>query len=241
MEVIPAIDLKDGQVVRLVRGDPRLSKSYSSLGDPFGVAKIWIENGAKMIHIVDLDAALGSSDNMSIVEEMVKSLNVNFQVGGGIRSLDIAQKLFSIGVKRIIVGTMAFENRKALTKLLEEYGNERIVVSLDHYGREVMLRGWKVSSNFDIRDAIMNFLDLGVRIFLITSIKRDGTLTSPDFKILREMCKIKEAKIMAAGGISKLEHLSMLKNIGVYSVVIGKALYENKFTLKDAIRIEKER
>ncbi len=241
MEVIPAIDLKDGQVVRLVRGDPRLSKSYSSLGDPLGVAKIWIENGAKMIHIVDLDAALGSSDNMSIVEEMVKSLNVNFQVGGGIRSLDIAQKLFSIGVKRIIVGTMAFENRKALTKLLEEYGNERIVVSLDHYGREVMLRGWKVSSNFDIRDAIMNFLDLGVRIFLITSIKRDGTLTSPDFKILREMCKIKEAKIMAAGGISKLEHLSMLKNIGVYSVVIGKALYENKFTLKDAIRIEKER
>ncbi len=241
MEVIPAIDLKDGQVVRLVRGDPRLSKSYSYLGDPLGVAKIWIENGAKMIHIVDLDAALGSSDNMSIMEEMVKSLNVNFQVGGGIRSLDIARKLFSIGVKRIIVGTMAFENRKALTKLLEEYGNGRIVVSLDHYGREVMLRGWKVSSNFDIRDAIMNFLDLGVRIFLITSIKRDGTLTSPDFKILREMCKIKEAKIMAAGGISKLEHLSMLKDMGVYGVVIGKALYENKFTLKDAINIDKER
>ncbi|MCP8317109.1 MAG: 1-(5-phosphoribosyl)-5-[(5-phosphoribosylamino)methylideneamino]imidazole-4-carboxamide isomerase [archaeon] len=241
MEVIPAIDLKDGQVVRLIRGDPRLSKSYSFLGSPLSVAKIWINDGAKMIHIVDLDAAIGSGNNLSIIEEMIKSLDVNFQVGGGIRSFDNAQNLFSIGVKRIMFGTMAFENREAFTKLLEEYGEKRIIVSLDHYGREVMLKGWKVSSKFDIHDAIMDFLNLGVRVFLITSIKRDGTLTSPDFKILAEMCKIKEAKIMAAGGVSKLKHLSMLKGIGAYGVVIGKALYENRFTLKDAINIAKER
>ena len=241
MEVIPAVDLKDGQVVRLIRGDPRLSKSYSFLGSPLSVAKIWINYGAKMIHIVDLDAALGSGNNLPIIEEMIKSLDVSFQVGGGIRSLDIAKNLFSIGVKRIIVGTMAFENREGLSKLLEEYGEERIIVSLDHYGREVMLKGWKVSSKFDIHDAIANFLNLGVRVFLITSIKRDGTLTSPDFKILTEMCKIKEAKIMAAGGVSKLKHLSMLKDIGAYGVVIGKALYENRFALKDAISIAKER
>ncbi|MGQ9468547.1 MAG: 1-(5-phosphoribosyl)-5-[(5-phosphoribosylamino)methylideneamino]imidazole-4-carboxamide isomerase [Nitrososphaerales archaeon] len=236
MEVIPAIDLKDGQVVRLIRGDPRLSKSYSFLGSPLSVAKIWINDGAKMIHIVDLDAALGSGNNLPIIEEMIKSLYVNFQVGGGIRSLDIAKNLFNIGVKRIIVGTMAFEDKEVLTKLLEEYGEERIVVSLDHYGREVMLKGWRVSSKFDIRDAIMSFLDLGVRFFLITSIKRDGTLTSPDFKILSEMCKIKEAKIMAAGGVSNLKHLPMLRDIGAYGVVIGKALYENKLKLKDAIK-----
>ncbi|MCP8317579.1 MAG: 1-(5-phosphoribosyl)-5-[(5-phosphoribosylamino)methylideneamino]imidazole-4-carboxamide isomerase [archaeon] len=241
MEVIPAVDLKDGQVVRLIRGDPKLSKSYSFLGSPLSVAKIWINDGAKIIHIVDLDAALGSGNNLPIIEEMIKSLDVSFQVGGGIRSLDTAKNLFSIGVKRIIVGTMAFENREAFTKLLERYGEERIVVSLDHYGREVMLKGWKVSSKFDIHDAITSFLNLGVRVFLITSIKRDGTLTSPDFKILTEMCKIKEAKIMAAGGVSKLKHLSMLKDIGAYGVVIGKALYENRLTLKDAISIAKER
>jgi len=241
LEVIPAVDLKDGQVVRLIRGDPKLSKSYSFLGSPLSVAKIWINDGAKIIHIVDLDAALGSGNNLPIIEEMIKSLDVSFQVGGGIRSLDTAKNLFSIGVKRIIVGTMAFENREAFTKLLERYGEERIVVSLDHYGREVMLKGWKVSSKFDIHDAITSFLNLGVRVFLITSIKRDGTLTSPDFKILTEMCKIKEAKIMAAGGVSKLKHLSMLKDIGAYGVVIGKALYENRLTLKDAISIAKER
>ena len=236
MEVIPAIDLKDGQIVRLVRGDPRLSKSYSSLGSPSSIAKMWINHGAKMIHMVDLDAALGSGNNLPIIEEMVKTLDVDFQVGGGIRSLDIAKKLFSIGVKRIIVGTMAFENREALIKLLEEYGEERIVVSLDHYGREVMLKGWRLSSKFVIHDAIKNFLNLGVRIFLITSIKRDGTLTSPDFKILAEVCGIKEAKIIAAGGVSKLKHLSILKDIGAYGVVIGKALYEDRFTLKDALQ-----
>ncbi|MEM3382856.1 MAG: 1-(5-phosphoribosyl)-5-[(5-phosphoribosylamino)methylideneamino]imidazole-4-carboxamide isomerase [Nitrososphaerales archaeon] len=236
MEIIPAIDLKDGQVVRLVRGNPKLSKSYSYLGNPLNVAKIWMNSGAKIIHVVDLDAALGFGSNLSIIEEMIKNLNVNFQVGGGIRSLDIARKLFSIGVKRIIVGTMAFENKEALTKLLEEYSNERIIVSLDHYGREVMLKGWKVPSNFDIFDAIVNFLDLGVKIFLITSIKRDGTLTSPDFKILSKICEIKDARTIAAGGISKLEHLSMLKSLGVHGVIIGKALYENRFTLKDALQ-----
>lgn len=236
MEVIPAIDLKDGQVVRLVRGDPRLLKSYSYLGDPLSVAKVWINSGAKMIHIVDLDAALGYGSNLQIIEKMIKSFNVNFQVGGGIRSLDIAKNLFRMGAKRIIVGTMAFENKEALAKLLEEYSDERIIVSLDHYGREVMLKGWKVYSKFDIFDAISNFLDSGVKVFLITSIKRDGTLTSPDFNILSKICKIKNARIIAAGGVSKLEHLSILKRIGAYGVVIGKALYENRFTLKDALQ-----
>ena len=134
---------------------------------------------------------------------------------------------------------MAFEDREALTKLLDDYSEERIVVSLDHYGREVMLKGWRISSKFDIRDAIMNFLNLGARIFLVTSIKRDGTLTSPDFKVLAEVCGIKEAKIIAAGGISKLKHLSMLKDIGAYGVVIGKALYEGRFSLKEAINTAK--
>ncbi|MCP8304449.1 MAG: 1-(5-phosphoribosyl)-5-[(5-phosphoribosylamino)methylideneamino]imidazole-4-carboxamide isomerase [archaeon] len=240
MEVIPAVDLKDGQVVRLTRGDPTLSKSYSSLGGPLSVAKMWVDEGAKTIHIVDLDAALGLGSNLTIIKRMVKTLDVDFQVGGGIRSFHTAQSLIDIGVKRIILGTMAFRDEETLIKLLENCGEEKIVVSLDHYGREVMVKGWRVSSRIDIHDAITNFIDLGVRIFLVTSIKRDGTLTRPDFKILAEMLEIKEAKVIAAGGISKLEHLSKLRDMGVYGVVVGKALYEDRFTLKDAIDIAKE-
>ncbi len=236
MELIPAVDIKDGQVVRLTRGDPSQLKSYSLLGSPLSVARIWINEGAKTIHIVDLDAALGLGTNITIVEEIVKTLDADFQVGGGIRSLDIAQSILNLGVKRIILGTMAFRDEKALIKLLEDY-KEKIVVSLDHYGREVMLKGWKVSSKIDISDAVTNFINLGVRIFLVTSIKRDGMLTSPDFKILAEMLEMKEAKVIAAGGVSKLQHLSRLKNMGVHGVVLGKALYENRFTLKDAINV----
>ncbi|MCP8323848.1 MAG: 1-(5-phosphoribosyl)-5-[(5-phosphoribosylamino)methylideneamino]imidazole-4-carboxamide isomerase [Candidatus Methylarchaceae archaeon HK02M2] len=236
MELIPAVDIKDGQVVRLTRGDPSQLKSYSLLGSPLSVVRIWINEGAKTIHIVDLDAALGLGTNITIVEEIVKTLDADFQVGGGIRSLDIAQSILNLGVKRIILGTMAFRDEKALIKLLEDY-KEKIVVSLDHYGREVMLKGWKVSSKIDISDAVTNFINLGVRIFLVTSIKRDGMLTSPDFKILAEMLEMKEAKVIAAGGVSKLQHLSKLKNMGVHGVVLGKALYENRFTLKDAINV----
>ena len=236
MELIPAVDIKDGQVVRLTRGDPSQSKSYSLLGSPLSVARIWINEGAKTIHIVDLDAALGLGTNITIVEDIVKTLDADFQVGGGIRSLDKAQSILNLGVKRIILGTMAFRDEKALIKLLENY-KEKIVVSLDHYGREVMLKGWKVSSKIDISDAVTNFINLGVRIFLVTSIKRDGMLTSPDFKILAEMLEMKEVKVIAAGGVSKLQHLSRLKNMGVHGVVLGKALYENRFTLKDAINV----
>ncbi|NWG09853.1 MAG: 1-(5-phosphoribosyl)-5-[(5-phosphoribosylamino)methylideneamino] imidazole-4-carboxamide isomerase [Nitrososphaerales archaeon] len=234
------MDLKDGQVVRLTRGDPRLSKSYSSLGSPLNVAKIWIGEGAKTIHIIDLDAALGSGNNLATIEDMAKTLDVNLQVGGGIRSPDLARRLFDLGVMRVIVGTMAFKDRGALIELLREYGEDRIVLSLDYYGREIMVKGWRVSSKIDIQDGIKDFLNLGVRAFLVTSIKRDGTLTSPDFKILEEICKIKDTKIIAAGGVSRLEHLSMLRDIGANKVVIGKALYENKFTLRDAINIAKE-
>jgi phosphoribosylformimino-5-aminoimidazole carboxamide ribotide isomerase len=234
------VDLRDGQVVRLIRGDPRLSKSYSSLGSPIDVAKIWIGEGAKTIHIIDLDAALGSGNNLVTIEEMAKALDVNLQVGGGVRRLDLATRLFDLGVERVIVGTMAFKDRGALIELLKRYGEDKIVVSLDHYGREIMVKGWRVSSKIDIRDGIEDFLNLGARAFLVTSIKRDGTLTSPDFKILREICKIKDAKIIAAGGVSRLEHLSMLRDIGANKVVIGRALYENKFTLRDAINKVKE-
>jgi len=236
MELIPAVDIKDGQVVRLTRGDPSQLKSYSLLGSPLSVARIWINEGAKTIHIVDLDAALGLGTNITIVEDIVKTLDADFQVGGGIRSLDKAQSILNLGVKRIILGTMAFRDEKALIKLLENY-KEKIVVSLDHYGREVMLKGWKVSSKIDISDAVTNFINLGVRIFLVTSIKRDGMLTSPDFKILAEMLEMRDVKVIAAGGVSKLQHLSRLKNMGVHGVVLGKALYENRFTLKDAINV----
>lgn len=240
MEVIPAVDIKGGVVVRLLRGDPEFSTSYSTLGDPLSISRKWINEGAKTLHVIDLDAALGTGSNLPLVEEMVKSLEVDFQVGGGIRSFDLAQKLLKIGAKRIIVGTLAFANGKDFMRLLDTFGKDRVIVSLDHHGKEVMLEGWKVASHIDIHRAMKEFLGRGVDLFLVTSVDRDGTLTSPDFEVLSEICKKKEAKIIAAGGVSNLEQLVIAKSLGAHAVVIGKALYEEKIDLREAINVMKE-
>lgn len=236
MEVIPAIDIKNGQVVRLNQGDPDFTKSYAYLGSPAKVAEMWKNEGAGIIHIVDLDSAMGLNSNLSIIKEIIQNLEIAIQVGGGIRNYNVAKDLFDIGVMRVIIGTLAFSDEDILLKLLKDYGKERIIISLDHYGRDVKIKGWKESSNMDIKDALIHFCNLGVNIFLITSIKRDGMLTSPDYHILKELLEFK-VNIIAAGGISKLDHVVKLKEMGMKGVIIGKALYENKFTLKNALKI----
>jgi phosphoribosylformimino-5-aminoimidazole carboxamide ribotide isomerase len=239
LEIIPAVDMKQGGVVRLIRGDPKLSKSYSFLGSPLNIAKEWVSQGAKTLHIVDLDAALGTGSNFPIIKELISTLNkfVDFEVGGGIRDLKTAIKFFELNVKRIMLGTLAFSDRKTLQKLIDNYGNNRIMVSLDHYNGQVKTHGWKTSSNVNVLEAMSQFVDIGIRFFLITSIEKDGTLTNPDIQVLSEACKMNKVNIIAAGGISNIEHVIGIKKMGVYGVVIGKAIYENKISLKAAINI----
>jgi len=235
MEVIPAVDIMKGKVVRLVRGDPRHASSYEHLGDPISLARRWESEGARLIHVVDLDAALSLGGNLNVIEMLVKSVDVPVQVGGGIRSLELARKLLSIGVERVIIGSLAFSNPSVVKALLEEAGAERVVIALDNREGVVMVRGWKTSAGVTVDEAAENFRRLGVKLFLVTSVARDGTLSGPDFETLSRLCRC-GLEVMAAGGVRSIDDLLALKRLGVYGVVVGKALYEGRFSLSEALR-----
>jgi len=233
MIVIPAIDLMDGRVVRLRRGNPETRIEYNAFGDPASVARLWEEQGAEYVQIIDLDAALGRGDNRRPVKEIVRELSIPCQVGGGIRDLEAAKGMLEAGVGRVIVGSMAFEQPGTICTLLEEYGRERMVVSLDHFEGEVLIHGWEAGTGLDIESALLHFSGLGVRRFLVTSVERDGTLEGPDLVTLRRITG--NARILAAGGIGSLDDLVDLMGTGVEAAIVGKALYEGCFTLPEAL------
>ena len=235
MEIIPAVDIMKGRVVRLVRGDPKQLRSYSKLGDPVSVAKRWEAEGAKFIHVVDLDAALGTGRNFEVIESIVRSVEASVQVGGGIRSLEIARKLLLMGVKRVILGSLAFSDPHLVESLLREFGEKKVIVALDHKDDVVMVKGWKASTKISVDVAAEKFRELGVKIFLVTSIARDGALLGPDIEILSRLCR-RGLKVIAAGGVSSIRDILDLKHVGVHGVVIGRALYEGRLSLREALR-----
>ncbi|MEM1655651.1 MAG: 1-(5-phosphoribosyl)-5-[(5-phosphoribosylamino)methylideneamino]imidazole-4-carboxamide isomerase [Nitrososphaerota archaeon] len=236
MLVIPSIDLMDGKVVRLLRGDPRQARFYDNIGDPVTIAKTWESMGAQLIHVVDLDAALGRGDNVRIMREIISAVKIPIQVGGGIRSIERARQLISLGAGRIVIGSLAFKDVNALEALLDEVGPERIVVALDHSMGIVVIDGWRENTGMRLREAAKMFIDMGVSFLLITSIQRDGSLTGPDIENLRKVLDL-NARVMASGGIRCLEDIMALKELGVYGVIVGRALYEGRLDLREALRI----
>lgn len=239
MDIIPAVDLMGGKVVRLVRGDPKLATSYERLGDPVSVAKKWEAEGAHFVHVVDLDAALELGSNLNIVESIAKVVRVRLQVGGGIRSVEAARRLLSTGVKRVILGSVAFSLPFVVEVLLGEFGEEHVVVALDNLEGLVMVRGWKASAKVSVSEAVARFSKMGVKLFLVTSVARDGTLSGPDLDVFSQLC-LKGVNVIAAGGIGSLDDLVALKTLGVGAVVVGKALYEGRFSLNEALRTVKD-
>jgi phosphoribosylformimino-5-aminoimidazole carboxamide ribotide isomerase len=237
MQVIPAIDLMKGKVVRLSQGDPKTAKIYEHLGDPITIAKRWEKEGANALHIIDLDAAFNMGSNFTVISKIADTVNLPIQVGGGIRRLETAKNLFEIGISRIALGALAFNEPHILAKLLEEFGDERVIVALDHQDGRIMVEGWKTPTELGIEEALLKFTGLQVKTFLVTSITKDGTLTGPDFGTLSKACEYPHVNIIAAGGVSGLNDLIMLKRIGAKGVVVGKALYEGVFTLKEALRV----
>ena len=235
MDVIPAVDLMGGKVVRLVRGNPELATSYERLGDPVSVAKKWEAEGAGFVHVVDLDATLGTGSNLNVVESIVKAVKVPIQVGGGIRTLELARRLFCSGVNRCVLGSVAFSEPSVVKVLLDEFGENRVVVALDNLEGAVLIRGWKSSAKVTVLEAAEKFSGMGVKLFLVTSVVRDGTLAGPDFESLAQLCR-KKIDVIAAGGIGSLDDLLALKRLGVDAVVVGKALYEKRFSLSEALR-----
>lgn len=241
MQIIPAVDLMDGKVVRLVRGDPQTVKAYEHFGDPVTVAKKWESERADAIHVVDLDATLDRGSNFEVIEKIVRAVDLPVQVGGGIRSLETAQKLLNLGIERIVLGALAFKEPSTLVKLLKDYGDERVVVALDYCNDEVMVRGWRTTTKLSVDEALDKFQSLKAKIFLATSIARDGTLLGPDYETLARLCKRPGISVIASGGVSSSGDVASLKRVGVWGVVIGKALYEGLFSLRDALQVAKEK
>jgi len=231
--LIPAVDIMGGKVVRLTRGDPCTKKDYESLGDPVSVAQLWEEQGAEWVHVIDLDAALGRGKNTVTIMEIVKETEAPCQVGGGIRSFDAAMRMLEARVGRIILGSMAIKSPETIETLIREYGSERIVVSLDHEGGEILINGWETGSCLGLERAMTKFKDLDVRRFLITGVDRDGTLSGPDVDAYRKVAG--KANVIAAGGIGSLGDIQELRETGVEAAVVGRALYEGRFTLSQAI------
>ena len=230
MKVLAAIDIMNGDVVRLTKGDQSTKKVYSN--DPVQVAKKWAKDGADMLHIVDLDAAFGNeSSNLSIISEILDSVNIPIQIGGGIRNTEIFEKIVKMGFSKIVVGTMAYRNVNELRLLSKNYG-DKIVISLDEINGKVMIEGWKSSSDYNVEDAINKFNELGISNFLLTSIIKDGTLSGPDIVTLNSINTDRKSKIIASGGISSLVDVLRVRSIGCDSVILGKALYEERLDIK---------
>jgi phosphoribosylformimino-5-aminoimidazole carboxamide ribotide isomerase len=235
MQLIPAIDLMKGRIVRLSRGDPKTAKIYEQFGDPIRTAQKWQTDGAKKLHIIDLDAALGSGNNQSLISEIAENINLPIQVGGGIRSFKDVERLLSLRIDQVILGALPFNDPLALIQIQEKFGPNHVIVALDNKNGNIMIEGWKTKTSMGIKEALKKFLSMGIYSFLITSITKDGTLSGPDLETLDKANRNPGAKIIAAGGIGQIEDLLNLQRIGVEGAVIGKALYEERFTLKEAL------
>jgi phosphoribosylformimino-5-aminoimidazole carboxamide ribotide isomerase len=236
MQLIPAIDLMNSKIVRLTQGEAQTAKVYEQYGGPVEAAKRWRDEGAGKLHIIDLDAAFGKGNNHQIITEIAKNITLPIQVGGGIRSFEVAEKLFKTGISQVMLGSLAFRDFSVIPRLQEKFGKESVVVALDNKNGWVMIDGWRTTTDMTLQDALDKFIELGVQRFLITSITHDGLLSGPDLETLAEAVKCSGAKILAAGGIGSIDDLASLKKIGVEGAVIGKALYEGRFTLKEAIQ-----
>jgi len=238
MLIIPAIDLKDGYVVRYVQG--KLDKKVYSK-DPLKTAKRWIRSGAQWLHIVDLDGAFsGRPKNLDIVKRIVNSTKIPIQFGGGIRDLKTIKNSLDAGIKRVVLGTRAVEDKIFLKNSFAKFKN-KIIISIDAKGVELMTNGWKKANKS--KDAISFAQELkrmGFTQLIYTDTLKDGTLSGPNIKGIKGLLRKTSLNIIASGGISSLADILKLKKLeeaGLKGVIIGKALYEGKFTLKEAIKI----
>ncbi len=238
MLIIPAIDLKDGCVVRYVQG--KLDKKVYSR-DPIKTAKHWAKQGAQMIHVVDLDGAFsGEPLNINIAKEIASSVNVPVQFGGGVRKTETIKTLVDAGVSRVVLGTRAIEDDKFLKKTYKEFG-EKIIISLDAKEDSLATKGWKeTAKKIKVTDFALMLKGMGFKEVIYTDTLKDGTLKGPNILGIKNLIKATGLKVIASGGMSALNDVRKLKALeksGLVGVIIGKALYEGKFTLPQAIKL----
>ena len=234
MELIPAIDLIDGKCVRLYQGDYSKETVYSD--DPVEVALRWQNLGASRIHIVDLDGARsGNPDNLPTVKRIVNAVKVPVQMGGGVRTLDTAHHILNAGVHRVMLGTVAVRDPQIVHSACTQFGSEAVVVAVDSKDGVVAVSGWTSGSDIQATDLVSSMMEAGVQTFLCTDISRDGTLSGPNYHLMRDLVQVAGGGVIAAGGIASIEHLEGLAKVGVGGSVIGKALYTGDIDIHEAL------
>jgi len=230
MYVIPAVDILDGNVVRLVKGNPADKVVYGN--DPVEIAKKWENAGADSLHVVDLDATLRTGrKNAEYVSRIIDAVKIPVEVAGGIRSIPAVNEMFRKNAAKVVLGTMAYKNPESIRKLAKKNQN-KMIVSLDQSNGNVMIDGWRESTRSSIIDSMAFFMDIGIREFLLTSVDRDGTMNGPDITMLSSAVKFTNANIIASGGISSVEDAIKVRNVGCSAVILGKALYEGKLSVE---------
>ncbi len=238
MMIIPAIDIKDGKVVRLFRGNFENPTVYSD--DPIVIAKKWEATGAPMLHVVDLDGALtGFCKNFEIISLMATSVRIPIQVGGGIRSQYDIARFISGGISRVILGTKAIQSREFLKQVLAGW-KEKIILSLDCSNGVLAQQGWTQVSNIKATDFAKEIEPLGVSCLIYTDISRDGTLIGPNIEGITEFLEMVKIPIIASGGIASIDDIKdllQLESQGLIGIITGKAIYEGRLDLKEAIQL----
>ena len=234
MEVIPAIDLKDGRCVRLFQGDFAQETVFSD--DPLAMAKFWQDQGGHRLHLVDLDGAIqGKPVHLEVITSIVRELDIPVQVGGGIRDLATADTWLNAGVDRVVIGTAAVSNPDMVSEVCQKHGSEQVVVSVDAKDGLVALRGWKETSSVTVLELANQMVDLGVVRLLYTDIARDGALTGPDLVTNARLAEKTGLAVQASGGVASVEHIKELLPTGVEGVIVGMALYTGTVNLAEAV------
>lgn len=231
MNIIAAIDIKNGTCVRLLQGNFDRETVYSD--DPVSIAKRWEDEGADMLHIVDLDGAKdGVMQHVRLINAIRQSVRIPIEVGGGIRDLQIMYQLLSIGVDRIVIGTIAGENIPLLQECIGRFG-PAIMVAIDAKNGRVVTRGWQTKTSQSVDTLAQTLESAGVRRIMYTDVARDGMLTEPNYRAIRQLVKTVRIPVIAAGGISSYKAIKKMATIGVEGIIIGKALYEGTLQLKE--------
>src|SRR5262249_13530245 len=244
MLIIPAIDLRDGQCVRLTQGRKDAATIYD--GDPVSVAKRFAQAGAPMLHVVDLDGAFSESNsrNRQTLAEIIRAIDIPVQFGGGIRSIEDVKAVIEPGVSRVVIGTLAVESPDILMELVRLFGPDRIAVGIDARDGRVVTRGWEREEELSALELAKRIALLGIQRVIYTDVSRDGMLSGVNVEQTCNLARDSGLKVTASGGISSLEDIERLRSVsdcGIDSVIIGKALYEGRFTLQEAFLSSKSR
>jgi len=244
VELYPAIDLRGGQAVRLLKGDYAAETVYSD--DPVAVARSFETAGARWIHVVDLDAARsGEAGNLEFVAAIARSVGCDVETGGGVRSVEAAERLLDAGVARVVIGTAAVERPELVTELADRYPG-RVAVGLDARGRQVAVKGWTETTGADLVELAKRFEGEGVAALIVTEIGRDGTMAGPDLDQLQAVLDATGIDVIASGGVGTLDDIRALAGLrgghdptgngrSLAGIIVGRAIYEGRFTVEEAL------